>query len=536
MKNSAQHLPAQDFGQTGQVMARLTPSRAESLTQLRDNSRWDVVIIGGGATGLGSAVDAAARGYRTLLIERLDFASGTSSRSTKLIHGGVRYLRQGNLTLVRDALRERAYLLHNAPHLVQPLAFVIPAGNQFERLFYGAGLKLYDRLAGSHGMPASALLDREQTLSALPGLSAAGIAGGIQYWDGQFDDARLAVTLMRSANDLGATCLNYLPASGLIKNQGRICGVLATDSESGEHFEIGARVVINATGVYADSVRRFDEPDSAPILTPSQGIHLVLDADFLPGNHALMIPKTDDGRVMFVIPWQGKLLLGTTDSERHDLPDEPQPLAEEIDFLLRSAGRALKRQPQRSDIRSAFAGLRPLLHAKKSSRQTASLSREHAVLLSASGLLTVSGGKWTTYRLMAEQVINQAALSAGLEAVPCRTARLRLHGWSDEAQAGAYGSDAPLLASLPGYRRRLHPELTLDEAEVRFAIRYEAARTIEDILARRNRALFLNAFAAAECIAAVGEILAQELTLDASRHASLIATAQAGARHFQLTG
>ena len=515
-------------------MAPRTPNRAELLALLRDGARWDVVIIGGGASGLGAAVDAAARGYRTLLIERLDFASGTSSRSTKLIHGGVRYLRQGNLALVRDALRERANLLQNAPHLVHPLAFVIPAGSQFERLFYGVGLKLYDLLAGNHGMQASTLLDRQQTLNTLPGLSQAGVAGGIQYWDGQFDDARLAIALMRSATDLGATCLNYLPASGLLKSRGSVCGVLATDSETGESFEIPARVVINATGVYADAVRHFDEPDSAPILSPSQGIHLVLDADFLPGQHALMIPKTEDGRVMFAIPWQGKLLLGTTDTERHDLPAEPQPFAKEIDFLLRTAGQFLQRPPQRSDIRSAFAGLRPLLHPKKSAGKSASLSREHAVLTSASGLLTVSGGKWTTYRLMAEQVIDRAAQIARLTSVACRTTGLRLHGWSDSFDATAYGSDAPLIAKLPGHNHRLHPALTLSEAEVRFAVRFEAARTIEDVLSRRNRALFLDARAAAECIAPVGRILADELGLDGIRLAALEAQAARSASQYLL--
>ena len=511
-------------------MAPRLPKRAEQLALLRDSACWDVVIIGGGASGLGAAVDAAARGYRTLLIERLDFASGTSSRSTKLIHGGVRYLRQGNLALVRDALRERANLLLNAPHLVHPLAFIIPAGSQFERLFYGAGLKLYDLLAGSHGMQASTPLDRQQTLNALSGLSPAGVGGGIQYWDGQFDDARLAIALMRTAADLGATCLNYLPASGLLKSRGRVCGVLATDSESGECFEISARVVINATGVYADTVRHFDEPDSAPILSPSQGIHLVLDAEFLPGPHALMIPKTEDGRVIFAIPWQGKLLLGTTDTERHDLPEEPQPFAEEIDFLLRTAGRFLKRQPQRSDIRSAFAGLRPLLHPKKSAGKSASRSREHAVLTSASGLLTVSGGKWTTYRLMAEQVVDRAAQIAELGSVACRTAQLRLHGWSDGFDATVYGSDASLIAKLPGHDRRLHPALTLSEGEVRFAVRFEAARTIEDVLARRNRSLFLDASAAAECIEPVERILAEELGLDGIRLADLKAQAARSAR------
>ena len=511
-----------------------SPSRAKQLASLRAGHTWDVLIIGGGASGLGAAVDAAERGYSTLLLERGDYACGTSSRSTKLIHGGVRYLRQGDLSLVRHALIERRRLLDNAGHLVHALAFVIPARSPFQRLYYGSGLKLYDLLAGASNLAPSRLLDRQQTLAVLPGLDPRGLSGGVQYWDGQFDDARLAIALMRTAGDLGATCLNYLPVTGLLNAAGKVCGVVAEDSETGEGFELQAKVVINATGVYVDAVRRFEAPAARPVLTPSQGIHLVLDADFLPGDTALLIPETADGRVMFAIPWQGKVLLGTTDTPRSDLPDEPQPFAEEVDFLLRTAAGVLRRVPQRGDIRSAFAGLRPLLHPQhKGQGGTAALSREHAVLVSAGGLVTVAGGKWTTYRLMAEQVIDRAALVGGLHAVPCTTAKLKLHGWNGQA-TGPYGSDTPQLAALPGHDRLLHPALDLSEAMVRFAVRHEGARTIEDILTRRSRALFLDARAAEACIGRVGEIVAEELAPPPARLAGMLALAGQRARQFRV--
>jgi glycerol-3-phosphate dehydrogenase len=511
-------------------------SRTETLATLRRGEPWDVLIIGGGATGLGAAVDAASRGYRTLLIEARDFASGTSSRSTKLIHGGVRYLRQGDLGLVRNALRERSHLLKNAAHLVHPLAFIIPAWSTVDRLFYAAALKLYDTLSGWHNLDASSRLDKQEMLTALPGLRSDGLCGGIRYWDGQFDDARLAVTLMRTASDLDAICLNYLPATQLIKSKGRVIGAWANDSESGEGFELHAKVVINATGVHADSVRRLDDPNSAPLLTPSQGIHLVFDASFLPGKQALLVPKTEDGRVMFAIPWQGKVLFGTTDTPRPDLQllQEPQPLAEEVDFLLRTAASVLTRPPKREDIRSAFAGLRPLVHPENDSgkKSTAALSREHAILVSDSGLITVTGGKWTTYRLMAEQVIDRAATVAGLHATPCQTKTLKLHGCPAQVSSDVYGTDSPMLAMMPGQNQRLHPALPYTEAMVRFAIRYESARTIEDVLARRTRALFLDASAADASIERLAEIFVEELNPPTDRLNAMIETARQSARQF----
>lgn len=513
-------------------------SREDSLAKLRDTHPWDVLIIGGGASGLGAAVDAAARDYRTLLVEARDFAAGTSSCSTKLIHGGVRYLRQGDIGLVRNALHERSHLLRNAAHLVHPLAFVIPAWRNIDRVFYAAGLKLYDLLAGRQGLAASRSLNRQEVIDTLPGLRRAGLCGGIRYWDGQFDDARLAITLMRTATDLGASCLNYLPVTRLIKAGSCVAGAALRDAESGEEFEVRARAVINATGVHADSVRHLDDSDAAPLLTPSQGIHLVVDADFLPGQQAILVPKTEDGRVMFAIPWQGKVLLGTTDTPRPELSqlrqlDDPQPLAEEIDFLLRTAAGVLTRPPTQADIRSAFAGLRPLIHPdNKDGKSTAALSREHAVLVSASGLITVTGGKWTTYRLMAEQVIDRAIEVAGLPTAPSPTRTLKLHACPAQPGSDVYGTDAPLLATLPGNDQPLHPALPYSEAMVRFAIRHEAARTIEDVLARRTRALFLDAAAAEACIECVARIFAEERHPSPEQLAAMIDHARHGTRRF----
>lgn len=490
--------------------------REPLLERLRTAPRWDVVVIGGGATGLGCAVDAAARGYSTLLLEAHDFAQGTSSRSTKLIHGGVRYLAQGRLGLVREALAERATLLATAPHLVYPLRFVVPVYRQWDRLVLAAGLTAYDWLAGRHGLGPSRLLSARETAAALPGLQPAGLVGGIACMDARFDDARLAIALMRTVFDLGGTAINYLPVTGLRHEGGRVAGVTARDGETGETFAIAARVVINATGVWSDEVRRLDDPSATRRLAPSQGAHVVLERRFLPGRDALLIPRTPDGRVLFVIPWQQHLLLGTTDTPRADCPLEPQPFAEEIDFILATAGRYLAQRPTRADVRSAFAGLRPLLGGAGG---TAQLSREHAIDVSAAGLVTVAGGKWTTYRRMAEDVIDHAAGSAGLPPHPCPTARLALHGSPGAPGADGYGTDRAEIDRLPGATRRLHPAFTLSEAEVRHGARHEQAREVEDMLARRHRALFVDAPAAIEAAPAVAAILADELGWSARRTA-----------------
>lgn len=452
-------------------------------------SAWDILIIGGGATGLGCAVDAAARGYRTLLLEKGDFAQATSSRSTKLIHGGVRYLQQGNIKLVRESLRERGLLLRNAPHLVHKMPFIVPSYKWWEPLFYGAGLKLYDALAGAHTLGRSQFLPREELLRRLPAISAKGLRGGTLYYDAQFDDARLAIALAQTAAKQGATVINYFNVTSLLKKALHVAGVVARDLETGREHELPARVVINATGVFTDLIRSMDEPAAPKVVTASQGSHIVLDCEFLPGDTAIIVPKTDDGRVLFAIPWHGKVLVGTTDLPVSGPSDHPKPTPDEIDYLLDHAGRYLARKPTRQDVRSTFAGLRPLVRHGRTGH-TALVPRDHTIIVSPSKLLTITGGKWTTYRKMAEEAIDRAAAIAGLPARPCATAEIAIHQSSVEA--------------------RTEQELVLR------AVREEMARTVEDVLARRTRALFLDARASIQSAPKAAQTLAQELGKGAS--------------------
>jgi len=505
--------------------------RAEQLARLRDTPQWDLVVIGGGATGLGVALDAAARGFKVALVEAEDFAKGTSSRATKLVHGGVRYLAQGNVSLVREALHERATLLANAPHLAQPLAFVLPAYRWWGPAFYGIGLKVYDALAGRRGLGATQLLSTTKALAALPNLKPARLAGGVRYWDGQFDDARLAVTLARTAVAQGATVLNHCPATALLRENGRVRGVTVRDAETGEGFMLRASVVVNAAGVWVDAVRDMDRdpgtPARKPMVAPSQGVHVVVDRSFLPGNDALIVPKTSDGRVLFAVPWLGKTLLGTTDAPRADLPTEPRATEEEIGFILHEAAGYLARAPKRQDVLSVWAGLRPLVKpADDEAGGTKKISREHTVIVGRSGLVTVTGGKWTTYRAMAEDVMRRC-MTEGL--LPERggdvTSGLRLVGaparpagnLSQPPGEHLYGDEAAVLRSLPGAGRWLWRDDAgghaggFSEAMLRFAVRHEMARTIEDVLARRTRLLFLDAARAEALARPVAELLGQEL-------------------------
>lgn len=467
-------------------------NRSVSLQQLTSSAPWDCIIIGGGATGLGIAVDAASRGLKTLLLEQTDFAKGTSSRSTKLVHGGVRYLQQGNIRLVMEALQERGLLIQNAPHLVHHQAFIVPNYQWWEKPFYGIGLKIYDRMAGKLGLGPSVMLSAGETLQRLPNLDPADLRGGVLYYDGQFDDARLAISLMQTAAEQGATLLNYVSVKGLLKKQDRVCGVWAVDRFTGEEYEIESQVVINATGVFADSIMRLDDARHEKLLQPSQGIHLVVDRNFLPGDTAIMIPRTDDGRVLFAVPWHDKVVLGTTDTPVTEIREEPLPLAEEIDFVLRHVSRYLTRDPERKDVRSVFAGLRPLVKGK--SRKTAALARDHYLHISTSGLLTITGGKWTTYRKMAEDTVNLAVSRFALNAAPCRTRTLAL-----------YGKDRPLF---PATVHQL-PETELAQW-VRVAMREEACETVEDFLARRSRQLLLDAQKAIELAPLVARLMAAE--------------------------
>jgi glycerol-3-phosphate dehydrogenase len=483
---------------------------------------WDMLIIGGGATGVGIAVDAASRGYDVLLLEQNDFGKGTSSRSTKLIHGGVRYLQQGNISLVMEALRERGILRNNAPHLVHDLPFIVPNYDWWEAPFYGIGLKVYDMLAGRYGFGPSKILTKDETLERIPTIKRDGLRGGIIYYDGQFDDARLLINLARTASHQGAALLNYARVVALTRGgDGFINGVTFEDLETGTEYSPRARAIINASGPFADQICRLDDPNALPLIAPSQGVHLVLDKSFLPGGSAVMVPHTKDGRVMFAIPYLGTTLVGTTDTPVSEIELEPRPTTEEIDFIMETAGEYLEKVPSRKDILSVFTGIRPLVQTNDE-KSTAALSRDHIIHISKSGLLTIAGGKWTTYRLMAKICVNYAISLGGLEPKPCITKQLNIHGFHKAPEKfgefALYGSDAPALQDLmradPIYKERLHPELTARIGEVIWAVRFEAARTVDDVLARRTRSLLLNARAASEAAPKVASFMAKELGRD----------------------
>jgi glycerol-3-phosphate dehydrogenase len=503
-------------------------NRPSSLNRLNTGETFDLLIIGGGATGLGAALDAAARGYSVALVERGDYAGGTSSRSTKLVHGGVRYLKQGNIALVREALRERGRLARNAPHLVRDLSFVIPAYHAFDRAFYGVGLKVYDALSGKLSLGPSLVLDRAETLRLLPNVEPSGLRGGVLYHDGQFDDSRLAITLARTAEARGAVLLNHVEAVDFLSAGGKISGARVRDRLSGRELEVRARVVINATGIFVDELRAKEDPATSPLVTVSQGAHLVLPRRFLPGDTALMVPKTDDGRVLFIVPWHDRLVVGTTDAPRPAPEVEPRALAEESAFILEHARRYLAQDPAPADVLSVFAGLRPLVRGKAGSA-TAKLSREHALDVGPDGLLTVTGGKWTTYRAMAEQVVDLASRLGGLAARPCSTVGMALHGATEDAppaahpHLGVYGDEAAAVLAQGGAAARLHADLPYLESEVLWAARHESACTVEDVLARRTRALLLDARAAAACAPRVARLLAAELGRDAAWEAKQVA-------------
>ena len=483
---------------------------------------WDMIIVGGGATGAGIAVDAATRGYATLLLEQHDFGKGTSSRSTKLVHGGVRYLEQGNVSLVMEALKERGLLRQNAPHLVSELPFIVPSYSWWEGPFYGIGLKVYQVLSGKYGFGSSQLISKEETLKRLPNVNPEGLTGGVIYYDGQFDDTRLLINLATTAEEQGATLLNYAKVIALNKGaDGIVDGVTWENVETGESFKAQAKVVVNATGSFTDSVRQLAEPQAKNMIAPSQGAHLVLDRSFLPGENAIMVPHTSDGRVMFAIPWHGHTLVGTTDTPLKQTSLEPVALDQEIEFMLETAALYLEKKPARADILSVFAGIRPLVKMGEG-KNTAALSRDHTVHIDPSGLLTIAGGKWTTYRNMAQDAVTQAATLGDLPDKDCITKTLNIHGFHTNAEKfGAlafYGSDAPAIAQLidedVSLGRQLDADLPYIEAEVVWAVREEMARSVEDVLARRTRALFLNAKAALRMAPRVAAILAKELGKD----------------------
>ena len=496
--------------------------REQSIRAIKTNPNrvWDIIIIGGGATGLGAGVDAASRGLSTLLLEKYDFAKGTSSRSTKLVHGGVRYLAQGDIGLVLEALNERGLLLNNAPHLVKNLEFLIPNFDWWDGPFYTVGLKVYDMMAGKLGLGPSIHISKEETMSIIPNLAEKHLRGGVIYHDGQFDDARLAINLAQTITDNGGFALNYCGVSGLLKdNEGLINGVTCEDSESGEHFELKAKVVVNATGVFVDDILRMDTPDHKNTVVPSQGVHIVLDKSFLQSESAIMIPKTTDGRVLFAVPWHGRVVVGTTDTPGVEPGIEPRALDHEIDFILNTAADYLYKAPKRSDVLSVFAGLRPLAAPQDEGQETKEISRSHKLTISDSGLMTMIGGKWTTYRQMGEDIVDKAILLGGLKEKKCVTEQMPIHGYvkniDHEDHLYVFGSDIPkiknLIAQNPVLAEQIHPALPFIKAEVVWCVREEMARSVEDVLARRTRALLLDARASIEMAPVVASLMGAEL-------------------------
>jgi glycerol-3-phosphate dehydrogenase len=497
--------------------------RGESIKRLASHGGpWDMAVIGGGATGVGVALDAASRRYSVCLLEQSDFGKGTSSRSTKLVHGGVRYLQQGNISLVMEALQERGILRQNAPHLVHDLAFVVPNYVWWEAPFYGIGMKVYDMLAGRFGFGKSRLLSKSEVLERIPTLEQDGLRGGVLYYDGQFDDSRLLINLAQTAEEQGAVLLNYARVVELKHDsEGFVDGLVFDDLDAGGRQTLAARCVINATGAFSDAVRRLDDLAAAPMIAPSQGVHIVLDRSFLPGDSAIMVPHTSDGRVMFAIPWHDHALIGTTDTPIKEASLEPVAMEEEIDFILETAGKYLAKRPTREDVLSVFAGIRPLVKASDAGN-TAALSREHTIQVAKSGLLTIAGGKWTTYRRMAEDCVDHAATLAKVDERPCVTRGLNIHGYDPHADEFGdlryYGADAPAIRALmesdAKLGRRLHEDLPIYAAQVVWAAREEMARTVDDVVARRTRALFLNAAAAIAMSGEVARLLAAELGRD----------------------
>ncbi|MCH2160675.1 MAG: glycerol-3-phosphate dehydrogenase/oxidase [Phycisphaerales bacterium] len=491
------------------------------------NGEFEVLVVGGGATGLGVAVDAASRGYRTALVEAEDFAKATSSRSTKLVHGGVRYLEQLDISLVTEALRERGIFYRNAPHIVRDLSFIVPRYKWWQGPFYGAGLKAYDLLAGKLNLAPSRMLSAKETIKEIPNVEQEGLRGGVRYHDGQFDDARMAITLARTAVDHGATMVNRCRVISLLKKDDHVCGVQVRDTTSGEEFPVKAKVVVNACGIFADSVRRMDEEDCNAVIEPAQGVHIVLDKSFQPSDTAIMVPHTDDGRVLFVIPWHHRIVVGTTDTPMKEPSLEPRALDDEVEFILRNANRFLSRDPSHSDIKSVFAGQRPLVHPGGTTKSDSkSISRNHEVFVSTAGLVTIVGGKWTTYRKMAEDTMKHVIGIGQLEEKPCITEDLRVHGAMDrddpalptEDPLRMYGSDAAAITALADADRELganlHADLPYTGADILWAVREEMAESVEDALARRTRSLLLDAEASISAAPRVASIMAKELGHD----------------------
>ncbi|MBB3696234.1 FAD-dependent oxidoreductase [Flammeovirga yaeyamensis] len=494
--------------------------RNEIIQKIKTTNEYDVVVIGGGATGLGTALDSTLRGYKTLLLEAYDFAKGTSSRSTKLAHGGVRYLKQGDVSMVKEALRERGLMKENAPHLVHDQKFIVPVYDWWDAPVYTTGLKVYDVMAGKLGLGPSEMISKEETLKMIPNLNEEGLIGGVRYYDGQFDDARLAITLMQTIIDFEGDVINYTKVTGLLKEDNILKGVEVEDQETGESIQVNAKNVINATGVFVDTILKMDNEDALPSVSPSQGVHIILDKEFLKGSSSIMVPRTDDGRVLFAVPWYDKIVVGTTDTPMEEVSIEPVALEEEIEFILKTAKKYLHKEPKREDVKAVFAGLRPLM--KSTDEDTKKISRSHKIVKSQSGLITVVGGKWTTYRQMSEDVINFMERKNEDIGVKCITKDVLLHGYKKDVDRldvrSVYGNDLPkielLIKNDPSLNKYIHPDLPYRWAEVKWGVENELARTVDDILSRRTRSLLFDAKASLEASSKVAEFMADLLGKD----------------------
>lgn len=515
--------------------------RESMLAQIKEvKGPWDVLIIGGGANGLGVALESASRGYKTLLLEQADFAQGTSSRSTKLIHGGLRYLRQGQFSFVRSSLQERSHLLHNAPHLVHPLPFILPAKGRMDLLYYTAGLKLYGWMAGKLNLGSTEMLSAAEVKKRLPSVDPNCYSGGVGFFDAQFDDARLAINLAQTVVELGGTVLNYMKVSDFLKANGKVIGVRARDLETNEQYELHAKVVVNSTGAFVDTLRRLDAPESPPCLTFSQGAHIVLDRSFFPGSSAVVIPETDEGRVIFIIPWHQRVLIGTTETPVDAISLEPRPKLQEIEYLLAHSQNYLSKRPSRGDICSAFAGLRALVKPMQKQKSSHLIKREHIITVSDSQLVSIAGGKWTTFRKIGEETVDVAAKAAGLSSQVSNTKQLRIHGWIDKPVAPTewnyYGSDELLVEKIgedaKELTERLHPSLPCRAIDVIWAVRHEMARTVEDVLSRRNRSLLLGAKESMLIAPQVAAIMAKELKLGKEWEIAQVAAFEQVARNY----
>lgn len=516
--------------------------REEQIERLRESQKtWDFIVIGGGATGLGCAVDAASRGYSVVLLEQDDFAKCTSSRSTKLVHGGVRYLQRGDVMLVLEALRERGRMKANAPHLVKDQAFVIANYTYWDNFLYFCGLTFYDMLSFGFGYGRSKFIRKASVLKRLPAIRKEGLKGGIVYHDGQFDDSRMAVNLAQTCIEQGGVVVNHIKANEILHDErGKVCGVIAVDQETHESFTLKAKSVINAAGIFVDEVMTLDKPGHKPMVKPSQGVHLVLDMKFLQGNDALMVPKTSDGRVLFAVPWHGRVVVGTTDVLRDHPESEPRALDEEINFILQTAGLYMRPAPTRKDIITVYAGQRPLAAPKNEGRKAHEISRSHKIIVSANGLITITGGKWTSYRLMAEDTIDKAIAMHLVEARKCVTKHLKIHGWRPNPDLTnhcyVYGSDEPALHELEStdaeFQKKISPKYDYTVGEVVWAVRHEMARTIDDVLARRVRLLYIDAREALRVAPEVAQVIARERNLPQSWVDSQVLEFDSIARNF----